>query len=164
MEVLSDAHLLCSAQTQIYMKSKSDEILHHNNNISRLKKELEDNQRESYNLEAKKDSIVQAAAERTREMGQVRPWWLCSPGHDCRLCNRAHACPCGFVSVTLGYLTASGLPQVRRSSGGMHGACACLVHCMSLLTAWQWHQPSLPCRWRDPSNSVTSQPCSAYVR
>ena len=54
------------------MKSKSDEILHHNNTISRLKKELEDNQLETYGLEAKKDKVVQAAAERTREIGQVR--------------------------------------------------------------------------------------------
>lgn len=63
---------LCSRQTQLFVKTKTDEILHHNNTISRLKKELEDNQREVYGLEAKKDKVVQAAAERTREIGQVR--------------------------------------------------------------------------------------------
>lgn len=55
----------------MFVKSKSDEILHHNNTISRLKKELEDHQREAYGLEAKKDSVAQAAAERLREIGQV---------------------------------------------------------------------------------------------
>ncbi|KAK9792699.1 hypothetical protein WJX73_005797 [Symbiochloris irregularis] len=58
-------------QAQLFIKSKADEILHDNNNIALLKQELKIYQQEAYSLEAQKDSVMQAAAERTRDIGQV---------------------------------------------------------------------------------------------
>ncbi|KAK9823584.1 hypothetical protein WJX72_003990 [[Myrmecia] bisecta] len=54
-----------------YTKAKTDEILNLNNMISRLKKELESYEQESYAQEAKKDYSLQVASQKTLEYGQV---------------------------------------------------------------------------------------------
>ena len=61
----------CRAELQTYTKSKTDEILNLNNIISRLKKELEFYEGNSYAEETKKDYNLQVASQKTLEYGQA---------------------------------------------------------------------------------------------
>ena len=56
---------------QAYTKMKTDEIVNLNNTISRLKKQLETYEAESYAQETKKDYSLQVASQKTLEYGQV---------------------------------------------------------------------------------------------
>lgn len=55
----------------MYTKMKTDEIVNRNNTISRLKKQLENCEAESYAQETKKDYSLQVASQKTLEYGQV---------------------------------------------------------------------------------------------
>lgn len=63
--------LLCRSELQAYTKTKTDEIVNLNNTISRLKKQLETYEAESYAQETKKDYSLQVASQKTLEYGQV---------------------------------------------------------------------------------------------
>ena len=63
--------LSCRAELQAYTKTKTDEIVNLNNTISRLKKQLETYEAESYAQETKKDYSLQVASQKTLEYGQV---------------------------------------------------------------------------------------------
>ncbi|KAG2433119.1 hypothetical protein HYH02_012821 [Chlamydomonas schloesseri] len=58
-------------ELQIYVKQKTDEILNLNNQVAKLKTELEGYEAEAMVQEAKKDSSLQIASQRTLEYGQV---------------------------------------------------------------------------------------------
>ncbi|EFJ46808.1 hypothetical protein VOLCADRAFT_75246 [Volvox carteri f. nagariensis] len=58
-------------ELQIYVKQKTDEILNLNNQVAKLKTELEGYEAEALVQEAKKDSSLQIASQRTLEYGQV---------------------------------------------------------------------------------------------
>ena len=62
---------MCRSELQVYTKMKSDEIVNLNNTISRLKKQLENYEAESYAQETKKDYSLQVASQKTLEYGQV---------------------------------------------------------------------------------------------
>ena len=64
--------LACRSELQAYTKTKTDEIVNLNNTISRLKKQLETYEAESYAQETKKDYSLQVASQKTLEYGQVR--------------------------------------------------------------------------------------------
>ena len=59
------------SELQAYTKTKTDEIVNLNNTISRLKKQLETYEAESYAQETKKDYSLQVASQKTLEYGQV---------------------------------------------------------------------------------------------
>lgn len=59
------------AELQIYIKQKTDEILNLNNEVARLKKELESYKGDVMVQEAKKDYSLQVASQKTLEYGQV---------------------------------------------------------------------------------------------
>lgn len=59
------------AELTLYVKQKTDEILNLNNSVARLKKELEGYEGEALVQEAKKDSSLQVASQKTLEYGQV---------------------------------------------------------------------------------------------
>ena len=63
---------MCRSELQVYTKMKTDEIVNLNNTISRLKKQLENYEAESYAQETKKDYSLQVASQKTLEYGQVR--------------------------------------------------------------------------------------------
>ena len=62
---------LSRSELQGYTKTKTDEIVNLNNTISRLKKQLETYEAESYAQETKKDYSLQVASQKTLEYGQV---------------------------------------------------------------------------------------------
>ena len=62
---------MCRSELQVYTKMKTDEIVNLNNTISRLKKQLETYEAESYAQETKKDYSLQVASQKTLEYGQV---------------------------------------------------------------------------------------------
>lgn len=66
---------ICRSELQVYTKMKTDEIVNLNNTISRLKKQLENYEAESYAQETKKDYSLQVASQKTLEYGQVS--YLC---------------------------------------------------------------------------------------
>mmetsp|Transcript_20045 Transcript_20045/g.36043 ORF Transcript_20045/g.36043 Transcript_20045/m.36043 type:complete len:298 (-) Transcript_20045:332-1225(-) len=59
------------SELQVFVKQKTDEILNLNNQLSRLKKELEQYEGDALVQEAKKDSSLQVASQKTLEYGQV---------------------------------------------------------------------------------------------
>lgn len=59
------------AELQVYVKQKTDEILNLNNQLARLKKELERYESEALSQETKKDYSLQVASQKTLEYGQV---------------------------------------------------------------------------------------------
>ena len=63
--------VVCRADLQAYTKTKTDEIVNLNNTISRLKKQLETYEAESYAQETKKDYSLQVASQKTLEYGQA---------------------------------------------------------------------------------------------
>ena len=68
--------MVCRSDLQAYTKTKTDEIVNLNNTISRLKKQLETYEAESYAQETKKDYSLQVASQKTLEYGQAS----CSQG------------------------------------------------------------------------------------
>lgn len=68
---LMSSGALCRSELQAYTKTKTDEIVNLNNTISRLKKQLETYEAESYAQETKKDYSLQVASQKTLEYGQV---------------------------------------------------------------------------------------------
>lgn len=62
---------MCRSDLQAYTKTKTDEIVNLNNTISRLKKQLETYEAESYAQETKKDYSLQVASQKTLEYGQA---------------------------------------------------------------------------------------------
>ncbi|GAX82119.1 hypothetical protein CEUSTIGMA_g9547.t1 [Chlamydomonas eustigma] len=58
-------------ELQVYMKQKTDEILNLNNELARLKKELETYEGDALVQQAKKDHSLQVASQKTLEYGQV---------------------------------------------------------------------------------------------
>lgn len=75
--------VVCRADLQAYTKTKTDEIVNLNNTISRLKKELETYEAESYAQETKKDYSLQVASQKTLEYGQASSLKACF----CSLCQ-----------------------------------------------------------------------------
>lgn len=63
--------VVCRSDLQAYTKTKTDEIVNLNNTISRLKKQLETYEAESYAQETKKDYSLQVASQKTLEYGQA---------------------------------------------------------------------------------------------
>ena len=55
----------------MYVKQKTDEILHQNNELARLKKELESYEGDALVQQARKDHSLQVASQKTLEYGQV---------------------------------------------------------------------------------------------
>lgn len=60
------------SEMNVFVKSKTDEILNTNNKIARLKKELERLRMETSDQEAIKDSALQVTSQNTLAYGQVR--------------------------------------------------------------------------------------------
>lgn len=58
-------------EIQVYVKQKTDESLNLNNELARLKKELEGYEGDAVSQQAKKDQSLQVASEKTLEYGQV---------------------------------------------------------------------------------------------
>lgn len=58
-------------ELQIYVKQKTDETLNLNNELARLKKELESYEGDALVQQAKKDHSLQVASQKTLEYGQV---------------------------------------------------------------------------------------------
>ena len=56
---------------QVYVKQKTDEILSLNNELARLKKEVESYEGDALVQQAKKDHSLQVASQKTLEYGQV---------------------------------------------------------------------------------------------
>ncbi len=69
--MLPDLLCMSRSELQAYTKTKTDEIVNLNNTISRLKKQLETYEAESYAQETKKDYSLQVASQKTLEYGQV---------------------------------------------------------------------------------------------
>ncbi len=69
--MLNDLLGMSRSELQAYTKTKTDEIVNLNNTISRLKKQLETYEAESYAQETKKDYSLQVASQKTLEYGQV---------------------------------------------------------------------------------------------
>ena len=63
--------VVCRSDLQAYTKTKTDEIVNLNNTISRLKKQLETYEADSYAQETKKDYSLQVASQKTLEYGQA---------------------------------------------------------------------------------------------
>mmetsp|Transcript_4361 Transcript_4361/g.15122 ORF Transcript_4361/g.15122 Transcript_4361/m.15122 type:complete len:302 (+) Transcript_4361:93-998(+) len=66
-----EKHEKTRAELQTYTKAKTDEILNLNNQISRMKKELEGQEREVLTLTNNMDHSLQMASQKTLEHGQV---------------------------------------------------------------------------------------------